>query len=110
LKNADNPLQISNLIKFLNRLNTSETRSKFQISIEQAKELKEKDKSLLISMLKVVLCPAKCPCCGRVCGHVGDHPYHECLYGHQMRALNGTYLKKDSGVKEASVIRCEEIN
>jgi hypothetical protein len=110
LKSADNPLQISNLIKFLKRICAQDVKDKFQKSIEQAKELKEKDKSLLTSMLKVVLCPAKCPCCGRVCGHVGDHPYHECLYGHQMRALNGTYLKKENGLKEASVIRCEEIS
>lgn len=31
---------------------------------------------------------------------------HQCLYGHQMRALGGVKLKNG----DASVIRCEDVN
>ena len=60
-------------------------------------------------MIKVVVCPEKCPCCGRICGLENQHQHHKCVYGHQMRALNGCYYRKDNNVKEASVIRCESM-
>ena len=31
------------------------------------------------------------------------------MYGHQMRGLNGTYIKRDNDIREASVVRCEQM-
>lgn len=55
------------------------------------------------------ICKAKCPCCGRICGKDDNHPYHQCVFGHQMRGFNGNYIQRKNNVKEASVIRCEQI-
>ena len=52
----------------------------------------EKDKLSYIDMIKVVICNQMCPCCGRICGLENEHQYHQCIYGHQMRGLNKTYI------------------
>lgn len=63
-----------------------------------------------MGQIKVVVCNQKCPCCGRICGLEDQHPHHKCLYGHQMRGLNGSYLDRPNDVREASVIRCEQLS
>lgn len=53
------------------------------------------------------ICKQKCPCCDRICGEDDpNHKYHQCKYGHQMRAIGGIKLSND----DASVSRCEDIN
>jgi len=68
----------------------------------------DEDKKNYFNSVRDVVCEQTCPCCGRICGLVNNHQYHQCIYGHQMRGLNGTYLKGTS-YREASVIRCENM-
>jgi hypothetical protein len=78
--------------------------------VNEMHELTEKsDQPAYFDMIKVVICTEKCPCCGRICGLENQHQYHQCNYGHQMRGLNKTYFKRNNGVKEASVVRCEDM-
>ena len=102
-------LSLTNLVKFVKRLLSQEIKAKFLKEVDELHKLTEKDKLNYVDMIKVVVCNQKCPCCGRICGLENEHQYHQCIYGHQMRGLNGTYLKRDNGVKEASVVRCEQM-
>ena len=102
-------LTLTNLIKFVKKLLTVEIRSKFSDEIEKVCQFNLKDRVNYNNVIKVIICNQKCPCCGRICGIENDHQYHKCLYGHQMRGLNGTYIPRKNG-KEASVVRCEQLS
>lgn len=94
-------------MKFVKKMNIPETRNSFFQEIEDLSKLTDKDKMGYKSMIRVVVCTEKCPCCGRICGVENEHQHHQCLYGHQMRGLNGSHIKVGNGLKEASVVRCE---
>ena len=85
-------LSLTNLIKFVKKLLTSEIRSKFQDEIYKISQLTAKDKQSFINNIRVIVCNQKCPCCGRICGIENEQQFHKCKHGHQMRGLNGTYI------------------
>jgi len=100
-------LSLTNIVKFVKKLLDPKIKAKLVEEVEDMNQLKDKDKLEYIDRIRVVVCNEKCPCCGRVCGLENEHKHHQCIYGHQMRGLNGTHIKVGNGVKEASVIRCE---
>lgn len=58
------------------------------------------------ALIAVKICKEMCPGCQRICGREETHvDKHQCLYGHQMRALGGVKLSNG----DASVIRCEDV-
>jgi len=86
-------LNIINLAKFTKRLLSIENWQKYQDIIDSKTMMNEEDKINYFNSVRVVVCEQTCPCCGRICGLVNNHQYHQCIYGHQMRGLNGTFLK-----------------
>lgn len=95
-------LSLTNLVKFVKYLLNAENTSKFRVEVEKVCQLDLKDKVNYLKMIKVNVCNQKCPCCGRICGIESDH---KCLYGHQMRGLNGSYIV-DGKNKFALARRC----
>ena len=76
-----------------------ETKTTFAEEIELLSKMNEKDRLSYIDMIRVVVCNEKCPCCGRICGIENEHQHHSCVYGHQMRGLNGSHIKVGNGLK-----------
>jgi len=69
-------------------------------------EFDEEDRKTFEDQINIFVCKEKCPCCDRICGEEDPHHNtHQCLYGHQIRAIGGTMLRTN----EASVARCEDI-
>jgi hypothetical protein len=69
-------------------------------------EFTEDDKKEFMDQINIFICKAQCPCCDRICGEEDPHHgVHQCLYGHQIRAIGGTMLDN----KEASIVRCEDV-
>lgn len=93
----------------MKQLLNPEVKAKVLKEADDLENFIEKDKIDYINSLNVVVCNEKCPCCGRICGFEKNHRYHQCLFGHQMRGFNGNYIEMENGVKEASVIRCEQM-
>ena len=70
-------------------------------------EFTSKQENQFTEQIHLFICPEKCPCCDRICGEEDpNHNVHQCLYGHQIRAIGGTMLEN----KEASIARCEDID
>jgi hypothetical protein len=98
---------MTNLSKFVKKLLTSETRNLYTKELDDISKLSPKDRDSYL--IKGSICNQKCPCCGRICGVEKDHEFHKCIYGHQMRGLNGNYIERENNTKEASVVRCEQM-
>jgi hypothetical protein len=88
-------LSMTNLTKFVTNMLSPYIRGKISQETEDISELSIKDRDNYTNMIKVVVCSEKCPCCGRICGLEDEHQYHQCMYGHQMRGLNGTYIDRE---------------
>lgn len=82
---------VTNLVKFLKKMVEKQSKEKINKDIREQMTLSEKHHLEYRSLIKVVICPEKCPCCGRICGLEDEHLHHKCIYGHQMRGFNGSY-------------------
>ena len=100
---------MTNLPKFVKRMLTPEIRDIYTKKLDEVSQLNTRDRMIYNDMIRVVICNEKCPCCGRICGVENNHEFHKCLYGHQMRGLNGSYIERGNNTKEASVVRCEQM-
>ena len=102
-------LSLTNFVKFVKKMISQPVRTNLIENINKQCKLNDKDKLEYIDKIKVVICDQQCPCCGRICGVENAHKHHKCIYGHQMRGLNGTHIVGADGSKQASVIRCEHL-
>ena len=58
---------------------------------------------------KLIPCPVRCPCCGRLCAN--PDPSHTVHYacGHYPRGFTGRYVRFSSGKEIASTLMCTEM-
>ena len=91
---------MTNIVKFAKWFSEEKYKTLFDEKIKELIELSDKkDKADYLELIAARICSEKCPCCGRICGLEKIHSHHKCVYGHQMRALNGSYFQRSNGRK-----------
>ena len=64
---------MTNLPKFVSKLLQPEVKNKIIEELDDISKTVEKDKAEFIKSIKVRVCTAKCPGCGRICGMENEH-------------------------------------
>ena len=101
-----NEMGIINIIYFLTELNANEFTNEFKEKIKQQCKFNQEKVDKTFNEVKGLVCGQKCPFCYKICGEEDlNHKYHQCTYGHQIRAIGGVKLNNN----EASITICEEM-
>lgn len=110
-----NEFLMANPVKYFKKLVSEDMKNRIHEGIKECLTTGDKRaREKYINQIKVNICHAKdgdvrCPFCFRICGEEGPHSHHRCVYGHAMRGYTGSYFLNESKIKEASVLRCNEV-
>ena len=96
-------LKITDVQKFIRIFSKEETQARLKKTLRDIELFSLNEKEEFIRSIRVGVCPAKCPCCGRICDyeipeeHSGEprNHKHRCLYGHQIRAFSGNCIDRN---------------